>query len=175
MRHHLSVLTVLLLAVALVACGGDDDAADTSSETRAFCAKADAIDRQFADLGTAFSGSDVPTTKAFEKAASALEELSNRAPVTARADLRTVASGVRKIARALTGVDLSNRAALADPKNAARLQQVNQELEGIGKTVQAASDRVAKYLKDECGIDSDSTTTTVATITTLPATTTTPG
>jgi len=157
-----------------MACGGDDDAVGTSSKTSAFCAKAEAIDRQFADLGTAFAGSDVPTTDVFEKAAGALDDLADSAPTAVRADLRTVASGVHKIARALIGVDLKTRSALADPKNAARLQQVNQELEGVGKTVQAASDRVAKYLKDECGIDSESTTT-IATTTTLPVPTTKPG
>jgi hypothetical protein len=169
------VLVVPVLAIALLACGGDDDGASTSAgKTNAFCARAEAIDRQFAELGTAFAGSDVPTTKVFDKAASALEDLSDSAPTAVRADLRTVASGVRKIAAALSGVDLSNRSALTDPKNAVHLEQVNQELEGVGKTVQAASDRVAKYLKDECGIETD-LTTTVAPTTTLPATTTTLG
>lgn len=175
MRRPFAPLVVPVVAITLMACGGDDGGAVTSAgKTRAFCARAERIDRQFADLGTAFAGTEVPTTKVFEKAASALEDLSDSAPATVRADLRTVASGVRKIAAALSGVDVSNRTALTDPKNAARLQQVNQDLEGVGKTVQAASDRVAKYLEDECGIETDSTTT-VAPTTTFPATTTTPG
>jgi hypothetical protein len=173
-RRSVVLLVVLGLALGLVGCGGGDvdGSGASSSATKAFCSKAKAVDRQFDDLDAAVGPTGVPSAEVLTKAATSLDTLGTSAPTAVRTDLATVASGVRKIADLLGQVNLTGQAALADPNNAAKLQRVSTEMERLGKDVQAASGRVAKYLKDECGIDTGATTSSTTTSTTAATTTT---
>lgn len=170
MRRLAVILALPLIALGLVACGGDDDdstAGATTTEkasggggsSSAFCSKAKSVDKEFNDLDNAFTGSGVPTGDVFDKAADALEKLAEDAPRAIKDDMATVAAGVRKVADVLGDIDLSDPKAVTDPANAEKLQQMSDEMESIGQEVQAASDRVAKYLADECGIDIETSTT----------------
>ncbi len=177
MRRLLAVLAVPLIAVTLIACGGDDDdsTATATEETSGskggssavFCKKAKAVDQEFSQLDDAFTGTGAPNGEVFQDAADALDKLAADAPKEIRSDMSTVADGVRKVADVLGDIDLSDPAVLRDPNNAAKLQQMSEEMQSLGEEIQASSERVAKYLEDECGIDmGDSTTSEVTTATT---------
>jgi hypothetical protein len=177
MRRLLVLLALPLIAAGFVACGGDDDSggavstdkgssSNGSSSGSSFCKKAKAVDEEFNQLDSAFTSNGAPSSDVFEKAADALEKLADDAPSKIKTDMRTVADGVRKVADVLGDIDLSDPQALADPKNAEKLQQMSDEMEGLGQEIQAASDRVGKYLSDECGIDLDSSTTSEPTTST---------
>jgi hypothetical protein len=173
-RRLAALLVVVALASAVGACGDDDDAGArrTTSGATSFCSRATAVDRQFDDLDSAVGAAGVPSRESLLKAATSVDSLVVAAPRAVRSDLRTVAGGVRRIADLLGEVDLSDRAALDDPQNAPKLEQMSAEMERLGNQVQAASARVAKYLHDRCGIDTGATTssttpTTAATTTTL--------
>jgi hypothetical protein len=164
---------VAALAIGVTACGSDDDGgAIETPASSTFCGKAKAVDRQFDDLDTAVGAAGVPSRAVLLKAATSVDSLAVSAPPAVRGDLRTVASGVRHIADLLGQVDLSDQAALTDPKNAPKLEQMSAEMERLGNQVQAASARVAKYLHDRCGIDTGAPTSTTTTSTTAATTTT---
>ena len=173
MRRRL-ILIVVVPAVALAACGSSDNGGAVASgrgeSAESFCRKATAVDRQFDDLDGAAGTGGVPKREALTKAATSLDALAANAPIAVRGDLRTVASDVRKIADLLGEVDISDQKALTDPANAPTLKQMSADVDRLGKQVQAATDRVAKYLHDECGIDTGTTTTNpTKTTTTTPA------
>ena len=172
-RRLVVLLAALVVALGMASCGADDSGGKASGgSTKAFCSKAKAVDTQFDDLDSAVGATAVPKREAMAKAATSLEALATSAPAAVKADLRTVADGVRKIADLLGKVDITDQAALSDPKNTATLQQMSAEMERLGTQVQAASGRVAKYLHDECGIDTGATTSTTTTSTTAATTTT---
>jgi hypothetical protein len=174
-RRLALVLVVASLVLGVAACGDDDDdgGAIDRSPASTFCGKATAVDRQFDDLDTAVGASGVPSREVLLEAATSVESLAASAPTAVRGDLQTVARDVRRIADLFGQVDLNDQAALNDPKNAPKLEQLSAEMERLGNQVQAASARVAKYLHDECGIDTGATSTTTST--TTAATTTTLG
>lgn len=164
--RRLSILLFLPLIGMVAACGSDDSGGSVKAPAAVggggFCKKASLVDSQFKDLGKAFAASGIPSGAVFSKAASALDRLAADAPSEIRTDFKTVAGGVRKIASVLGDIDLSNPAALSDPANAEKLQQMNTDLTALGKEVGSSSDRIATYLKKRCGIDIEASTTTTA-------------
>ena len=153
---------MVALAVGVVACGGDDDDSTTpttATGSSAFCQRMRRADTPFDDAGS----SDVPSREVLLREASSVAALATAAPAGIRGDLRTFAGAVRQIAELRGQVDLSD-AALHDPKNAARLKEMSSALERLAGQVKAAGARVAKYLHDECGIETPTpTSTTTAT------------
>jgi hypothetical protein len=174
MRRPTALLLAPLLVVC-VACGGGSSRGGATSDAKAsasagdarssvFCKRATTIDRQFTDLEKTFSGSAVPSGVVFEKAATAIDDLVKVAPATIKADLKTVAAGVRTVATALSGINLSDPKAMSDPANAAKLQAASSELSKVGADVQAASTRVSTYMSSQCGIDIGATSSTSTTL-----------
>jgi hypothetical protein len=161
MRRLAVVLVLPLLVAGLVACGDDDDStsASTSPSGSAFCRKARVLDEKYQDLGKP-GPSGVPRAEAFEAAADGIDDTVEDAPASIKPDLQTMARGLRKTAEVLGSVDLSDPKALADPANAQKLQQLENEMQGLARDVQAATTRVAKYVSDKCGIDVGDTSTT---------------
>ena len=156
--RRLSVLVLVLSLLAFGAgCGGDDDKGGSTAAGGGgnFCTKAALIDKQFAELDKSFSGTDMPTDKVFAEAATAINELAKDAPSEIKADLELVAKGVAKIGEIFEGVDLSDPSTLSDPEVMAKLQEASTEMESLGTDIEDASDRITKYVKDECGIDLD--------------------
>lgn len=172
MRRRL-VLVLVVAALAVAACGSSDNggamATGGAESTTSFCRKATAVDRQFDDLDGAAGAAGVPKREALIKAATSLDALATNAPIAVRSALRTVASDVRKIAELLGEVDITDQKALTDPSNVPKLQQMSADVDRLGTQVQAATSRVAKYLHDECGIDTVATTTNPTSTTTTTA------
>jgi hypothetical protein len=173
---HALLVIPLVVIVGLTGCGGDDDGGRKATKDGAFCDEAKAIDRQFDAIGQAVDPSGMPSATKFEQEADSLDQIAKGAPKAISADMRTIAAGVRKIAGALAEIDLADEAAVNDPANAARLQEMRTEMEKVGREVEASGDRVATYLERKCGVStSSSTTTSTSTTTTTAATTTTGG
>jgi len=161
MRRLSVVLVVTLLVAGLVACGDDDDSssASTSASNSVFCRKARVLDEKYQDLGKV-GANGLPRPEAFEAAADGIDDTVKDAPASIKADLKTMGRGLHKTAEVLGSVDLSDQKALADPANAQKLQQLQDEMQGLAKDVQDATTRVARYVSDKCGIDVGDTSTT---------------
>ena len=147
-------LAVLLLVPVLAlgaGCGGDDD--DDVSASGGFCDRARLLDRQMNTLEEQFGGEDVPSSEAFEETADAIGGLADGAPTAIKGDLETLEDGVREIADIFGDIDLSDPAALTDPANTEKLEQMGERMEALDTDIGEASERVETYLSDECGLD----------------------
>jgi hypothetical protein len=158
--RRLALVLVLPVLVFGAGCGGDDDddggsVAASVSGSGSFCDRAESVQAEFDSLDSEFSGSELPSGDVFDRAADAIADLADDAPSEIKADLETVADGVREIADLFGEVDLSDPEALNDPDNAEALQEMSTRMGELDEKVTGASDRVETYLKDECGIDPD--------------------
>ncbi|SFO72778.1 hypothetical protein SAMN05660464_0793 [Geodermatophilus dictyosporus] len=129
-------------AVLLAACGGDADDTTAPAATRAatapagqgFCEQAAGTDERveaaLADLG------DASLTDVVRELAADLRSV--EPPAAIAGDWDTLAGGLDRLADSLADVDLT------DPGSLTALEDVAGDLD-------AASDRVDAYLRDECG------------------------
>lgn len=146
-------LAVLLLVPVLAlgaGCGGDDD--DVSSGG-SFCDRARLLDRQMQTLEEQFGGDEMPTSEAFDETADAIGDLADGAPSAIKGDLETLSDGVREIAVIFSEIDLSDPAALSDPENAEKLEQMSERMEALDSEIGDSSERIEDYLADECNLD----------------------
>lgn len=159
--RRLSVLLLVPFLLIGAACGDDDDSGGSVNAAvggdggGGFCGKAENLDAEIKGLEQSFTGSAFPSGDTFKNAASSIRDLGDDAPSEIKDDLNTIADGVEQLGEALGDIDLSDTAALSDPANAEKLQQISEDMEDVGGEIEAASNRVAKYLADECGIDID--------------------
>ena len=100
-----------------------------------------------------FGGEEMPSSEAFEETADAIGGLAEDAPSAVKGDLETLADGVREIAEIFGDIDLSDPAALSDPENTAKLEEMGDRMEALDSEIGDASERVETYLQDECGLD----------------------
>lgn len=147
MRRLAVVLAVLVLGGGLAACG--DDGGDSASggggggDKDRFCELAAQEDIE------GLEDFDPASTVDMEQLDEALSQLSDAAPSEIEDDVETVASGLRELVEVLSTIDTS------DPEALTELAERAEELEGMQETMEAATERVDRYLEEECGIDPD--------------------
>ncbi|HTN80571.1 MAG TPA: hypothetical protein VMK16_12910 [Acidimicrobiales bacterium] len=125
------VAGILVAWLALVAgCGGGGDDTTAPADSTKYC---DAV-----RTGQASLSGDVQDPQAAQAAVSAFDQLEASAPATIKADVRTVAQLVDKIAAA----DPSDKEEIADLFAAA-----------LDPSFLAASKRMQQFTQLECGID----------------------
>lgn len=100
-----------------------------------------------------FGGDEMPSSEAFDETADAIGGLADGAPSAIKGDLETLEDGVREIADIFGDIDLSDPAALSDPANVEKLEQMGERTEALDADIGEASERVETYLSDECGLD----------------------
>ena len=164
MKRSIALLSILFLALAVAACGGDDDGADdaapattapaateesstddtTADDAGGVCGAEDALTA----LDDALSGA-VPD---FEAASAAIDELAAADDGTLEEPLETLGDGVDRVSGALDGVDLEDDQAVDEA-----LADVEEEDRAA---IGSASDEIQAYVADTCGltIGTDSST-----------------
>lgn len=100
-----------------------------------------------------FEGDEMPSSEAFDQTADAIGGLADDAPSAIKGDLETLEDGVREIAVIFGDIDLTDPAALTDPENVEKLEQMTERMEALDTEIGDASERVEDYLADECGLD----------------------
>lgn len=142
------MLAVLALGAGLAGCGddgGDDGASGGGGgDKEAFCQLAAEEDVDGLEDFDPNEAADM------EELNRLLDELSDRAPSEIRDDVETVAEGLREFVEVLSTIDTS------DPNALAELGERAEELEGMQEEMEAATERVDRYLEEECGIDPES-------------------
>lgn len=159
-----SLLVVLTLCFALVACGGDDkddggisagvDAdvdADVEDALGAFtkeCAQlVQAYAGAYANVGSVMAGT---ATEELEKAAEYFSEIAGALPKEIRADFAVFAEAYNEFAKAVVEADIDFADPTSiDPQAFAKLEGLTEKLESA--EVEAASERISAYLEDKCG------------------------
>ncbi|RBY97098.1 hypothetical protein DQ237_05800 [Blastococcus sp. TF02-8] len=159
MRRSLSAcrtgIPVAAALVLLTACGGSDDdssasgstsssssAAETSaSADSAFCTEAASIQER---LEASVSDQSDPTQLPALLDEAATEIRGIEAPDEIAADWSALADGVQQFSGAIAGIDFN------DPNALATLEQ---KLAPLQQQLDSASTNVSNYLRDECGID----------------------
>jgi hypothetical protein len=155
-------------AVLLTACGGGDGGDDAASSSSAassseapessesseapeadseFCQEAADIPER---VGSSFTEASDPAalTESLQNAAGEIRAI--EPPDEIAEDWTNLADGLDQAATALDGVDLN------DPEAAAQVQADLQELQG---QLQTSGTNVEAYLRDQCGIDTQSVPT----------------
>ena len=147
MRRLAVVLAVLAIGGGTAACGGDDGDGGSASggggggDKDRFCELAAQEDIE------GLEDFDPESTGDMEQLDEALAQLSDAAPGEIKDDVETVASGLRELVEVLSTIDTS------DPDALGELAERAEELEGMQEKMEAATERVDRYLEEECGID----------------------
>jgi hypothetical protein len=142
-RFGVAVAGVVLL---LSGCGGGNDSSGAPATAAAgtttaagdadFCSQAADLDKRV-DTAVNDLGDDPSIPDAFRQLTAELRAIEAPAPIAA--DWETMASGLERMADALTDVDFTDPSAL-------------DALDAVGNDLTAAGDRVGTYLSDQCGI-----------------------
>jgi hypothetical protein len=151
MRRGALLLAAAAVLAALAGCGDDDggtaaEGGGGGGDKEAFCrmASSEGLD-SFENL----EDFDPTESDDMEELDRALTELTAVAPREIRGDVQVVADGLRELLEVLSGIDTS------DPEALAELSERAEELEGLQERMEASSERVDRYLEEECGIETD--------------------
>jgi hypothetical protein len=136
-------------AFLVTACGGGDGQSSSGSPAAAqstaaaagpndFCTRAAGIDGRVDEALSTLDGGDVSVADAFAQIAAELHSI--EAPAAIAADWNAMAGALDRIAEALPNLDITDADSLA-------------ALDDIDVDLSTASENVATYLRDECGID----------------------
>lgn len=150
---------VLVVAVALAACGGDSTPTGSSDDgttdnppagsvfTAAECASAALAMAAAASGG--FGGSQ-SGDGSVEDSVATLNRMADGAPAEIKDDIKTLAAATAAYLKALkdAGVDLTNPATLTDPSKAQAVGAAAAAYQASG--AQAAADRVETYFDQKC-------------------------
>ena len=137
-----SVVGVVVFGGALVACSGGGS---SGGSQQAFCDALKKDEKVFSDLSDQSQLNDAQSLSLTTKA---LDDLANKAPSEIKADMQTVAKGVKNLAgvfsqlnSALSGGDVS------------KLSDFEKSFSDQNKGFEQSTQNVEKYAKDKCGID----------------------
>ena len=160
----IAALAALLALMLLGAgCGGDDDessneaapaaAATTEPEDESSSGDSAESCREFqnaaSEISKTFASATTGTGNAnLEEAASAFDELTDKAPSEVKADFETINEAFSTLAEALEGVDLTSGQA-PDPQTLAKLQKALSSIDQA--EVNAASARISTWAQKNCG------------------------
>jgi hypothetical protein len=135
-------------ALLFAACGGDDGGAKTGSGSQ-FCTLAQTANDKTGALGKLYAENDATTTeKALADALSAAKDAQRKAPAEIKDDVDTAIAGLTAVDKILKKYDYDFGKAAADPDFATLSKDTD---------YQTASKNLDQYLKDECGIGTDTT------------------
>ncbi|MBX5441087.1 MAG: hypothetical protein IRZ32_06120 [Solirubrobacteraceae bacterium] len=125
--------------------GGDESSADAGSSGGGgdFCRQLQDVDDKITSAPDPTSASDV--AKTFDEAATALEGVDAPGEISAQWD--TLAGTFRGWAEAFQDIDLN------DPESLADAQDVLARIQNDQEKLLEATERIAKYASDHCGID----------------------
>jgi hypothetical protein len=136
-----SVLLAVGLVVAGAACGGGGGSASD------FCDVVEDAQADFAEFEE-FDGSDTSNLEeTFTQAGEAFEELADSAPSEIEDDMKVLNEAMQDFLQVLEDADWDVFALAADEDAAAKLEALSSE------DFETASDNVAQFAKDECGVD----------------------
>lgn len=142
MRPFSSLLGAFALSGALLAGCGDDDPEARDDAGEAFCQQAEGLEERFSRL-------DEPSPELFREVSEAFIGLAENAPDEISSDAATLAEALEKYAEAFDGMDMD------DPESLAAFQEELEAVEEDTDDLEGASENVAAYLQEECGIDLD--------------------
>jgi hypothetical protein len=136
-----------LLAVPLIlavgACGGDDDDAGGSSSGSDWCDMATQVEAQDNLFNEADFTDPDAVENAFTGARDLMEDAEDKAPDEIKEDVETVSNAFGTLVDELEQVDWNF------------MELDSAVLDDMGTEVQDASDRIAAYSEEECGIPAD--------------------
>lgn len=135
----MALVTGLVMVGA--ACGGDDGGSSSS-----FCDTVEDAQADFAELDT-LDTTGAGFEEAFTKADDAFAEMADNAPDEIKDDMQLLAGAMSDLITVFEDADWDFAALVSDPEAAAKLEVLDSE------EYQTASDNVAQYAKDECGVD----------------------
>ena len=153
MKRILSAAAAAALGLCLLtACG--DDSGDKAGGSGDYCSDLKDAKKEV----DALKGGDFSS---LEKTTDTMHELADEAPDAIKEDWDTLVSGVDKVVdllkkAGLTDEDMANlqNGQIPDGVDMTALQEVMTQLQAIDtEEFQAASDRINKHAKDECGVD----------------------
>jgi hypothetical protein len=149
MRRTITMATLATLAAtALVACGGDDEAASGGD----FCAVV-AEFKANVDAGDAVFDADEPTSEQLEQVfgsmAESVDAMVDAAPDEIRDDAEFVGETMSKFLSVFSDADYDVMKIAEDPDFPALSDAMESD------EMNAAQDRISAYTKEECGIDLD--------------------
>jgi hypothetical protein len=134
------VLLAIPLTLAFVACGDDDGGGGSASDWCDVATQVQDQDQVFEDMD--FTNPET-IEEAFTSSRDLLDDAVGEAPDEIRDDVETVRDGFATLVDELEAVDFDF------------MQLDTAVLDEIGVEVQEASDRIAAYSEEECGIESD--------------------
>jgi hypothetical protein len=166
MKKLLALASVALLAGSLTACGGDDSSAGGGGGGGSYCDQVKDLKSNVDDLDFA-----TLTEDQFADLQSALDGIASSAPDDVKDDWTTVGDAIDEFKSILTeaGISLDDLQAIQDdPSNLpdgvdiAKLQELAQKLNDFSANSDFAdaSDAVQQSVKNECGVDLDTSSTT---------------
>ena len=152
MKRILATVAAVALGLGLLTACGDDDGG--SADGGDYCTDLKAAKKEV----DALKGGDFSS---LEKTTDTMHDLADEAPDAIKEDWDTLVAGVDKVVdllkkAGLTDEDMANlqNGQIPDGVDMTALQDVMTQLQAIDtEEFQAASDRINKHAKDECGVD----------------------
>lgn len=154
MPKFLMILAALALALGLAGCGDDGD---ETSDGGDFCALAENFSEFDDSAEEIFTGGGADADelkKAWTEITANFDDFREAAPGEIKDDVATVTDVVDDFTAILEEADYSITTLITQ---AATDPSIQERLEAFdGDDIEAASDRVEKYVSDECGVDLNS-------------------
>jgi hypothetical protein len=148
-RALLAIVAAAALTTGAAACGNDDDAAGggTASPDR-FCAQMEAAEAAFDSLETEDFEPQV-----FETALETLRAITPPAEISD--DWNRIVEALEEVTDLFGEIDFTDPSSFLALEEDEELMQRFEDLETRFADLDEAGDRVADYVRDECGIDLD--------------------
>jgi ABC-type glycerol-3-phosphate transport system substrate-binding protein len=162
MKKALALASVVLMAASLTACGGDENTSSSSGgsycdQVKAMKAKSDTLD--FTQL----------SDSQYAELQSSLRDIEAVAPDDVKADWATFNDGLDQIAQLLNDAGLSfddvkamQGGSIPEGTDLAKLQEFADKVQQLtaDSEMTDASKAISQNIKDECGVDLDTSSTT---------------